>query len=49
MTGKRPHDLRDPSLREVLRCTARNGKGERCKLPAMLGSNVCRSHGRGAP
>lgn len=32
------------------RCTARSKRtGERCKLPSMLGGNVCRAHGGAAP
>ena len=33
-----------------MRCTARSKRtGERCRLPSMLGGNVCRSHGGAAP
>lgn len=30
-------------------CNATNRSGERCKLPAMKGGKVCRSHGGAAP
>lgn len=45
---------RDVLRRELatgeVRCTARSSRtGERCKKAAMLGGNVCRSHGGNAP
>lgn len=51
--SKPPGD-RDVLRRELatgeVRCSARSSRtGERCKRPAMLGGNVCRSHGGNAP
>ena len=41
--------LADLQAGEV-QCTARSKRtGERCRLPSMLGGNVCRSHGGAAP
>ena len=51
MTGG-PLDRRNLSVELGLggQCTARSKRsGERCRLPSMLGSNVCRSHGGAAP
>ena len=47
--GDRDVVRRDFEAGEV-RCTARSSRtGERCKKAAMLGGNVCRSHGGNAP
>lgn len=42
--------VRNDFLAGEVRCTARSSRtGERCKRAAMLGGNVCRSHGGNAP
>lgn len=42
--------VRSDFLAGEVRCTARSSRtGERCKRAAMLGGNVCRSHGGNAP
>jgi hypothetical protein len=51
--SNRPLDRRD-LLAELAvgdhQCTARSKRtGKRCRLPSMLGSNVCRSHGGASP
>ncbi|MGE2835132.1 hypothetical protein [Mycobacterium sp. SMC-4] len=51
--GDKPHgrsDLKTDLAAGELRCTARSkATGQRCKLPPMLGGNVCRVHGGAAP
>lgn len=47
----RPLDSRNPmEAPPGVQCTARGKRsGDRCKRPAMLGANVCRSHGGASP